>query len=42
MTSEEKNVVYENVAHDLRTPLVSILGYADALISDYSSCFRSQ
>lgn len=28
-----KNTVYENVAHDLRTPLVSILGYADGLKS---------
>ena len=28
-----KNVIYENVAHDLRTPLVSILGYADAIKS---------
>ena len=29
-----KNTVYENVAHDLRTPLVSILGYADGLKSN--------
>ncbi|MBO6134698.1 MAG: HAMP domain-containing histidine kinase [Lachnospiraceae bacterium] len=28
-----KNTIYENVAHDLRTPLVSILGYADGLKS---------
>ena len=35
-TKEEtnrKNTIYENVAHDLRTPLVSILGYADGLKS---------
>lgn len=31
--SKRKNTVYENVAHDLRTPLVSILGYADGLKS---------
>ncbi len=29
----KKNTIYENVAHDLRTPLVSILGYADGLKS---------
>ena len=28
-----KNTIYENVAHDLRTPLVSILGYASGLKS---------
>lgn len=28
---KRKNTIYENVAHDLRTPLVSILGYADGL-----------
>ncbi len=31
--SNRKNTIYENVAHDLRTPLVSILGYADGLKS---------
>ena len=31
--SKRKNTIYENVAHDLRTPLVSILGYADGLKS---------
>ena len=31
--SNKKNTIYENVAHDLRTPLVSILGYADGLKS---------
>ena len=31
--TNRKNTVYENVAHDLRTPLVSILGYADGLKS---------
>ena len=31
--SNRKNTIYENVAHDLRTPLVSILGYADGLRS---------
>ena len=30
---KRKNTIYENVAHDLRTPLVSILGYADGLKS---------
>ena len=29
--TNRKNTIYENVAHDLRTPLVSILGYADGL-----------
>ncbi len=29
--NNRKNTIYENVAHDLRTPLVSILGYADGL-----------
>ena len=31
--NKRKNTIYENVAHDLRTPLVSILGYADGLKS---------
>lgn len=31
--ANRKNTIYENVAHDLRTPLVSILGYADGLKS---------
>lgn len=31
--TNRKNTIYENVAHDLRTPLVSILGYADGLKS---------
>lgn len=31
--SKHKNTIYENTAHDLRTPLVSILGYADGLKS---------
>ena len=31
--TSSKNTIYENVAHDLRTPLVSILGYADGLKS---------
>ena len=31
--TSKKNTIYENVAHDLRTPLVSILGYADGLKS---------
>lgn len=30
---KRKSTIYENVAHDLRTPLVSILGYADGLKS---------
>ena len=30
---KRKNTIYENVAHDLRTPLVSILGYADGIKS---------
>lgn len=29
--NKRKNTIYENVAHDLRTPLVSILGYADGI-----------
>ena len=32
--NNRKNTIYENVAHDLRTPLVSILGYADGLKND--------
>ena len=32
--TNRKNTIYENVAHDLRTPLVSILGYADGLKKD--------
>ena len=31
--NKHKNTIYENTAHDLRTPLVSILGYADGLKS---------
>lgn len=31
--TKHKNTIYENTAHDLRTPLVSILGYADGLKS---------
>ena len=31
--TNRKNTIYENVAHGLRTPLVSILGYADGLKS---------
>lgn len=28
---KEKNIIFENVTHDLRTPLLTIIGYADSI-----------
>lgn len=29
--TDERNMLYANIAHDLKTPMTSILGYAKAL-----------